>query len=148
MSLIILQVIPSLIGYILTMVTFNCVTWSFFPEQSFRRWAKLTSIFLIISFFSWTTSLISSLCHICGSNNLSLHHSFCLMSSLLDGLFIVPRQNLSWSPSIYWLVSGYQSNSWWEIPSFPLDDCVIIDNVLDFLPTQTWFCLVIPYVPR
>ena len=32
------------------MSTFNCATWSFFPEHNFWRWAKLTSIFLIISF--------------------------------------------------------------------------------------------------
>ena len=50
MSLIILQVIPSLIGYIIIVLNFNCATWSFFPEHNFRRWAKLTSIFLIISF--------------------------------------------------------------------------------------------------
>ena len=26
--------------------------------------------------------------------------------------------------------------------------CVIIINILDFRPTQTWLCLVIPYVPK
>ena len=32
------------------MQLFNCATWSLFPEQNFRRWAKLTLIFLLISF--------------------------------------------------------------------------------------------------
>ena len=50
MSLIILQVIPSLIGYIIIVLNFNGATWSFFPEHQFRRWAELMSIFLIISF--------------------------------------------------------------------------------------------------
>ena len=49
MSVIILQVIPSLIGYIIIVQTFNCATRSF-PEHNFRWWAKLTSIFLVISF--------------------------------------------------------------------------------------------------
>ncbi len=48
MSLIILQVIPSLIGYIIIVLNFNYVTWSF-PEYNFRQWAKPTSIFLVIS---------------------------------------------------------------------------------------------------
>ena len=47
MSLIILQVIPSLIGYIIIVQTFNCATRSF-PKHNFRWWAKLTSIFLVI----------------------------------------------------------------------------------------------------
>mgnify|MGYP005850560483 CR=1 FL=1 len=50
MSWIILQVIPSLIGYILIVLNFNCATWSLFPEHNFWRWAKLTSIFLLLSF--------------------------------------------------------------------------------------------------
>ena len=32
------------------MLNFNCATWSFFLEHNFRWWAKLTLIFLIISF--------------------------------------------------------------------------------------------------
>ena len=49
MSLV-LQVIPSLIGYIIIVQLFNCAIWSFFPKHNFRRWAKLTSTFLVISF--------------------------------------------------------------------------------------------------
>jgi hypothetical protein len=48
-SLLILQVIPSLIGYIFIVPTFNCATWSLYPEHNFRRRAKLTSIFLNLS---------------------------------------------------------------------------------------------------
>ena len=50
MSLLILQVIPSLIGYIIKVLNFNCATWSLFPEHNFWWWAKLTSIFLVLSF--------------------------------------------------------------------------------------------------
>ena len=50
MSLLILHVIHSLIGYILIVQIFNYATWSLFPEHHFRRWAKLTSIFLVIAF--------------------------------------------------------------------------------------------------
>ena len=49
MSLIILQAIPSLIGYIIIVLNFNCATGSF-PKQKFRRWANLTPIFFVISF--------------------------------------------------------------------------------------------------
>ena len=41
---------------------------------------------LIVS--PWTTNLISSLCRTHGSNNLSLHHSFDLMSSPTDYIFM------------------------------------------------------------
>ena len=32
------------------MLNFNCATWSLFPGHNFQRWAKLTSIFLVLSF--------------------------------------------------------------------------------------------------
>ena len=38
----------------------------------------------------WTTSLIPSLCRICGFNNFSLHPSICLMSSMSDYIFMKP----------------------------------------------------------
>ena len=50
MSLLILQVSPSLVCYIIIVQLFNCATRSFFTEHNFRRWAKLTSIFLVIPF--------------------------------------------------------------------------------------------------
>ena len=87
MSLI-LQVIPSLIGHIIIMLNFNYANWSFFLEHKFRRWAKLTLIFLVISFRLEQQCLILSLCHTHGSNNLSLHHSFNLMSSPIDYIFM------------------------------------------------------------
>ena len=30
--------------------------------------------------------------------------------------------NVSSSSSTFWVLLGYQSNSWWEVPSLPLDD--------------------------
>ena len=49
-------------------------------------WAYVNFPHHIIS--PWTASLISSLCRTHGSNNLSLHHSFNLMSSLIDYIFM------------------------------------------------------------
>ena len=49
-SLILHHIIPSLIGYIPIVLTFNCATCPFYPKHNFRRWVKLTSIFLILSY--------------------------------------------------------------------------------------------------
>ena len=51
--------------------------------------------------------------------------------------------NVSWSSSTSWALQGYRSNSCWEIPSLPLDDCVIIGNILVFPSTQTCSCFVL-----
>ena len=48
-GMILHHIIPSLIGYIIIMLNFNCATRSF-PEHNFRRRAKLMSIFLVIPF--------------------------------------------------------------------------------------------------
>ena len=90
MSLIILQVIPSLIGYIILVLNFNCATWSFFPEHKFRRWANLTIDLPRHIVCPWTASLISSLCRTHGSNKFLLHHSVDLMSSPISYIFSKP----------------------------------------------------------
>ena len=89
MNLIILQAIPSLIGYILIVQTFYCATWSF-SEHNFRRWAKLMLIFLVISFLlkqlAWFRVCVISVVF----NNFSLHPFFCLMLSMSDYIFMKP----------------------------------------------------------
>ena len=65
---------------------------------------------------------------------------------------ITPSWNISrivsWPSSTFWALPGYQLNSWWEIPSFPLMICVIIDNILDFpLNTNLFVFCVIPWDP-
>jgi hypothetical protein len=86
------HIIPSLIGYIFIVPTFNCATWSLCPEQlSTMSEAYIDLPHLIIS--PWTTSLISSLCHTRGFNNFSLHHSFDLMSSPIDYIFMKSLDN-------------------------------------------------------
>ena len=55
---------------------------------------------------------------------------------------------VSWSSSILWALLGYQSNSWWEVPSLPLDE-LCYHRQLYCLPSKTnlfMFC-VIPWVP-
>ena len=51
--------------------------------------------------------------------------------------------NLSWSFSTIWLLLGYQLNSWWEIPSLPSMNCIIVDHFIAFPPTQACSCLVL-----
>ena len=77
-------------------------------------------------------SLIPSWCCIRSSNNLLLQQSFCLSSRCSIASLWSLSTKLSWSSSTFWVLPGYQSNSWWEIPSLPLDDCAIIENILAF----------------
>ena len=51
--------------------------------------------------------------------------------------------NVSWSSSTFWGLPGYQSNSWWEIPSLPSMNCIIIDHFIAYPPTQACSCLVL-----
>ena len=53
------------------------------------------------------------------------------------------QQNLSWSSSTFWLLPGFQLNSWWEIPSLPSMSGVIIGHFIAFPPTQTCSCFVL-----
>ena len=119
MSLIILQVIPSLIGYILVVQLFNCATWSLFPEHHFRRWAKLTSIFIVISF----RLVQQSWFRVCVVLVVPITFRFIIPLTWCHRRWIAFSWNLStnmlWSSQQFWALLGYQSNSWWEIPSLP-----------------------------
>ena len=75
-------------------VHFNCATWSFSSKHNFWRWAKLTSIFPHHIISLWTASLLWSLCRTLGSINLSLQHSFDLMSSPIYYIFVEPLDKI------------------------------------------------------
>ena len=51
--------------------------------------------------------------------------------------------NVSRSSSSFWAHPGYQLDSWWEIPSLPSMNCIIIDYFIAFPPTQACSCLVL-----
>ena len=136
------HIIPSLIGFIIIMLNFNCATRSF-PEHNFRRWAKLTSIFLVISFrleqqaWFWVCVILVV--------PITFHYISPLTSCHRRS--ITPSWNLStivsWSSSTFWALPGYQLNSWWEIPSFPSMNGIINDHFIAFPPTQTCSCFVL-----
>ena len=93
MSLIILEVIPSLICYILIVLNFNCATWFFIHGAQFLMMRKSCVDLPRHINSPRTANLISSLSHTHGSNNLSLHHSFDLMSSPIDYTFMKSLDN-------------------------------------------------------
>ena len=110
-------------------------------------WAKLTLIFLIISFLLGQQAWYQ----VCVLPMVPITFRFIIPLTWCRRWLITSSWNLStnvsWSSSTLWALPGYQLNSWWEIPSLPLMICVIID--LYCLPTNTsLFVLgVIPWVP-
>ena len=143
MSLIILQVIPSPIGYIIIVLNFNCATWSFFSAHNFWWWAKLTSIFLIISVRLEQQAWFQ----VCVLPMVPITVCFIIPLTWCRRWLITSSWNLStnvsWLSSTLWALPGYQLSSWWEIPSLPLMVCVIIDHFIAFPPTQACSCLVL-----
>ena len=142
------HVIPSLFGYVIIMQLFNCATGSFPSEHKIRRWANLTIDLPRHTVGPWTASLISSLCPTHGSNNLSLPHSFDLISSLVDYIFVnsldkcvVIIINLMRSPRIS--IEFMMRNT-----ILALDD-LCYHRPLYCLPTNTslFVFAVIPWVP-
>ena len=88
-GMILHHIIPSLISYIIIVLIFLTVL----PGPSSRSTTSNNELSLHRSslsyhFSPWTTSLISSLSCTHGCNNLSLNHSFDLMSSLIDYIFM------------------------------------------------------------
>ena len=124
------HVIPSLIGYIIIVLNFNCATWTF-PVHKFRQWANLASILLVISLLleqqTWFRVCVLTVVPI----TFRFHHSFDLMSSSINYIFLKTSrqicrdhcQQFDFFQVVCW-------NSGWEIPSFPSMNCVIIDNIL------------------
>ena len=121
-SLILHHVFPSLNGYIIIVLILTVLPGPYSWSTTFQRWAKLTSIFIILSFHleqqAWIRACVVSVVPIAFAS------SFLLLDVVAARwhLHRASRQNLSWSPSIYCLVLRYQSNSWGEIPSLPIDD--------------------------
>ena len=119
MSLIILQVIPSLIGYIIIMLNFNCATWSVIPEHNFRWWAKLTTIMRVISVHleqqAWFQVCVLPMVPITFRSIIPL--TWCRRWLITSSWNL--STNASWSSSTLWALPGYQLSSWWEIPSLP-----------------------------
>ena len=81
-------------------------------------WAYFNFPHHIIS--AWTASLISSLCR--GSNNLLLIIPLTWCRRWLTTSAWNLSTIVSWSSSTLWALPGIQLNSWWVIPSLPLDD--------------------------
>ena len=135
--------IPSLFGYIIALMISNCATWSLFREHQFQRWAKLTSIFLVISVRlgqqAWYQVCVLPMVPITFRFIIPLTWCRCWLITSSWNL----STNVSWSSSTLWALPGYQLNSWWEIPSLPLMICVVIDHFIAFPPTQTWSCFVL-----
>ena len=115
----------------------------FFPEHNFRRWAKRTSIFLVISFRHEQQAWF----WVCVVLVVPITFRFIRPLTWCHRRSITPPWNLStnvsWPSSTFWALPGYQLNSWWEIPSLPSMICVVIDHLIAFPPTQTCLCSVL-----
>ena len=92
------------------------------PGAQFSWWAKLTSIFLVISFRLEQQAWF----RVCVVPVVPITFSFIIPLTWCRRRLITSSGNLStnvsWSSSTFWALPGYQSNSWWEIQSLPLDD--------------------------
>ena len=141
--LILHQVIPSLIGYIIIVINFNCGTWSFFPEHNFRRQDKLMSIFLAMSFHLKQQAWV----RVCVVTVVPITSCFIIPLTWCRRWLTTSAWNLStivsWSSSAYQALLGYQVSSWWEIPSLPSMICFIIDHFIAFHSTSNCSCFVL-----
>ena len=125
------------------MQLFNCAIWSFFPKHDFRRWAKLTPTFLVISFRLEQQAWF----RVCVVPRVPITFRFIIPLTWCHRRAIASSWNLStnvsWSSWAFWVLPEYRLNSWWERPSFPLMICVIIGHFTAFPPTQTCSCYVL-----
>ena len=143
MSVLILQVIASLIGEIIIVQLFNCATWSF-PAHKFRQWANLASIFLVISLLleqqTWFRVCVLPVVPI----PFRFHHSFDLMSSSINYIFLkTSRQTCRDHCQQFDFFQVVCRNSGWEIPSLPLDELCYHRQHSCLPPTQTCSCFVL-----
>ena len=114
-----------------------------YARSNFWRWAKLMSIFLIISFCleqqAWFRVCVVPMVPITFRFIIPLiWHRRKLITSSWN-----LSTNVSWSSSTLWALPGYQPDSWWEIPSLPSMIGVISNNIIAFPPTQTCSCFVL-----
>ena len=142
------HVIPSLIGYIITMLNFNCGTWSLIPEHNFWQWAKLTSIFLVISVRLEQQSWFQ----VCVVPMVPITSCFIILLTWCDRGSITSSWNLStnvsWSPSTFWCSSRISIELMMRNTILALDD-LCCHRPLYCVPSNKnlfVFC-VIPRVP-
>ena len=144
MSLLILQVTPSLAGYIIIVLNFNCATCSLFPEHNFWRWAKLTSTFLVISCClehqAWFRVCVISVVSITFRSILPL--AWCCRWAIISSWNLSTK--VSWLSSTFWALPGYQSISWCEIASFDPND-LNYHPQHSCIPSNTKLVLVLCY---
>ena len=143
MSLIILQVIPCLIGYILIVLLLTVLPGpssrsTIFDDELSLRWS-----FLIISFSFGQLACFG----VCVVIVVPITSCFIIPLTWCRRWLITSSWNLStnvsWSSSTFRAPQGYQLNSWWEIPSLPSMICVIIDHFIAFRSTQICSCFVL-----
>ena len=114
----------------------------YFRSTTFRRWAKLTSIFLILSIHleqqAWFWACVISVVPITFCFIIPL--TWCHRRSITSSWNLSTMVSCS---STFWALPAYQLNSCWEMPSLPSMICVIIDHFIAFRLTQTCSCFVI-----
>ena len=143
MSLIFLPIIPSLFGYIFIVMILTVLPGPSSRSTNFRWWTNLTSIFLVIPFHlkqqAWVRVCVVTVDPITSCFIIPLTWCHRWLTTSAWNL----STNVSWSSSTLWALPGYQSNSWWEIPSLPSMICVVIDHFIAFRSTQTCSCFVL-----
>ena len=111
--------IPSLFGYIIDVTILTVLPGPYSRSTNFRRWTKLMSIFLIISFRFGLQACFG----VCVLTVVPITFRFIIRLTWCHRRSITSSCNLStnvlWSSSTLWALPGYQSDSWWEIPSLP-----------------------------
>ena len=113
-------------------------------EHNLRRWANLTSIFLIISLLleqqTWFRVCVLPVVPI----TFRFHHSFDLMSSSINYIFLkTSRQICRDHCQQFDFFQVVCRNSGWEIPSLPLDELCYHRQHSCLPPTQTCSCFVL-----
>ena len=117
-------------------------------STNFRRWTNLTSIFLVIPFHLKQQAWV----RVCVVTVVPITSCFIIPLTWCRRWLTTSAWNLStivsWSSSTLWALPGIQLNSWWVIPSLPLDE-LYYHRPLYCLPTNTSLFMfgVIPWVP-
>ena len=113
-----------------------------FSEHQFATIAKLTSIFLVIPFHlkqqAWVRVCVITVVPITSCFVFPLTWCRCWLITTTWNL----STTVSWSSSTLWALPGIQLNSWWVIPSLPLDDSCS-HRPLYCIPSNTKLLLVL-----
>ena len=114
--------IPSLFGYIIVVTILTVLPGPYSRSTNFRRWTNLTSIFLVITFHLKQQAWV----RVCVVTVVPITSCFIIPLTWCRRWLTTSAWNLStivsWSSSTLWALPGIQLNSWWVIPSLPLDD--------------------------